>query len=649
MVFRKDIEGLRGWAVVLVILFHLGIDSFAGGFVGVDVFFVISGFLITRILINELNTHQRINWKYFLIKRFNRIFPALLVTLTITACVAWYFLGPSHLEDFNKTLQSSLFGVSNIYFFASTNYFDFESNMKPLLHTWSLGIEEQFYLFWPFFLWYFHKINKVLSGMSLLFLSSILLNFFFIFYLQGFPNLKEFLFFCPFFRVYEFLCGGIIAVIPSAKKFNYIWFTLGLCLISISVICFNESMLYPGKWGLLPAMGTACLIYSNNQSFLSRAILENRVIRFIGKLSYSLYLTHWPIISFLYILDVGLSVIHKIIICISSVFLSWLMYLYIEEPCRRIQFNVFSKKVFVPITGFYIIFLTLSFYINPLDKKYSIYSESQEIELRFHGDPAQYHKNYYGGICHEFVPNNTHKPDVILIGDSHGKHYLYGLYHKVMKDGKLNLHDLAGLSFFHLPNLIRFDRPSYGPQANKAMERLKKICSTSKPIVILSQAWRTQTNLHVKINNDGKIIKKPIDGDDVIESLHKFIEYYDCKKLIIIGQVPSGKERNLVNKLTLRGSVDTYTWQDIKAMEFRKEEKAINEKLSGFADEYNNVHFIDPFEALTIDGKGRNFDDSLEFIYSDGAHLSRFGSLYIVDYFEEKFKHLIYPSLRVIK
>ena len=223
--YRSDIDGLRAIAVLAVLFFHLEIPYFGGGFVGVDIFFVISGFLITRLIKGEIDNTGSFDFKRFYVRRIRRLFPALFVTLLSTAIVSAFVFSPSHLERFGGALSSALLSVSNFYFWLESDYFDLSAILKPLLHTWSLSIEEQFYLIWPVSLFFLIKLKKKwVAPFVLLFatLVSLYLNFVFAdgnvqLINQYVPFLEDkinhgrsTIFFLMPFRIFEFAIGGLL-------------------------------------------------------------------------------------------------------------------------------------------------------------------------------------------------------------------------------------------------------------------------------------------------------------------------------------------------------------------------------------------------------------------------------------------------------
>ena len=295
---RDEIEGLRALAILSVTLFHLGITWLPGGFLGVDVFFVISGFLITS---NILREQERGHFSYgqFYIRRFLRLFPAFATTVLVTVALSFLFLPPDEILDLAQSAFASIFAVSNIYFWGKVGYFDPDAHLKPLLHTWSLGVEEQFYLVWPVTLiatlrfagvkgaaWVIFSVGILALGASQLVL--------------GISPSAAF-YWMPF-RVFEFAFGMLIALPWYSKRLTGIWANLvgllGLTSVAGSILFLRETVPMPSVWSIFACAGAAAIIYVGNVRAIA-PVLSNGVMSFVGKISYSFYLVHWPIAVFL--------------------------------------------------------------------------------------------------------------------------------------------------------------------------------------------------------------------------------------------------------------------------------------------------------------------------------------------------------------
>ena len=347
MRYRTDIDGLRALAVMLVLIFHF--DLTAGGksgFIGVDVFFVISGYLITSIIKNQLDDDS-FNLKVFYLKRIRRLAPSLtaILLLVMTAGATWLF--PSDFIELSRQVLYSQFYIANFYFWQNINYFGLKADNIFLLHTWSLAVEEQFYLFYPLALIIIHRHLKKYFW-SILFLGLIVsfsLNMFFVtikpeatFYL--FPT-----------RAWELLIGGLIPFINSkfirSNAIDQLLGIAGLILIFLAVFLFDDEVRFPGYFALLPTVGAACLILAgvNRETAVSK-ILSLPPIVYIGKISYSLYLVHWPINVFATLqLQGNYSLSWRLAMFTLSIVLSAVIYHLIENPFRHKRVFATGKQL----------------------------------------------------------------------------------------------------------------------------------------------------------------------------------------------------------------------------------------------------------------------------------------------------------------
>ena len=333
--YRREVDGLRALAVLPVILFHAGFPVFAGGFVGVDIFFVISGYLITGILIRELDAGQ-FSLLNFYERRARRILPALFVVMLACIPFAWAVMLPSEMKDFAQSFAAAALSVSNILFWLESGYFDQAAELKPLLHTWSLGVEEQFYILFPPFLallWRFGRTRPflVLGGLGVL--SLIVADW----ASYRFPSANFYL--LPF-RGWELIAGGLCALwqvrAPAASP-RLGWLgLLGLALIAGSILGMDEQTRFPSLWGLIPVGGTCLILLFADRHSLTGRLLGWAPFVGIGLISYSAYLWHQPLLAFgrLWSTD-PLSVPALLALSAASLPLAWVTWRYVETPFRK--------------------------------------------------------------------------------------------------------------------------------------------------------------------------------------------------------------------------------------------------------------------------------------------------------------------------
>ncbi|MEA2920114.1 MAG: hypothetical protein QOF07_77 [Bradyrhizobium sp.] len=330
--YRPDIDGLRAIAVILVVGFHAFPDAIPGGFIGVDIFFVISGFLITGIIVRELE-QQRFSLRAFYIRRIRRIFPALIVVLGATLVLGWVWMLPAPYAQLSSDVFASAAFFSNIALLLQSGYFDIESARKPLLHLWSLGIEEQFYLFWPLVLILAARLRlSMLATALVIALGSLALNV----ALIGSNPVATF--YLPFTRAWELLAGAALACswnrIPQTGTASNWRAAIGLLLIASAVGVLDTSRAFPGWWALLPVAGSVLLL-SAPTAWGCRELLASGPLVRIGLISYPLYLWHWPLLVFAGVIKFGPpTLLERGLIVGLSCVLAWLTYRFIESPFR---------------------------------------------------------------------------------------------------------------------------------------------------------------------------------------------------------------------------------------------------------------------------------------------------------------------------
>ena len=343
--YRPEIDGLRAIAVVAVILYHaqitiFGYQPFKGGFIGVDIFFVISGYLITSIILKELITTGSFSFKHFYERRVRRILPALLFVMLVSLPFAWMYILPGSFIDFSNSILYSLGFSSNFYFhYSGQVYGATDGFLKPFLHTWSLSVEEQFYILFPIILLIiFRYFKKYLIHILILgiFISLGLADW-------GSRNYPSFNFYVLPTRGWEVLAGSILAYFEitlghrsNHQKLNLIMPSLGLLLIIHSILFFHDEMFHPSLYTLSPIVGVCLIIWFSSKNELTTKVISTKLFLGIGLISYSLYLWHYPIFVFSKITELTQgSIFKKLLIGITILILSILTYYFVERPSRN--------------------------------------------------------------------------------------------------------------------------------------------------------------------------------------------------------------------------------------------------------------------------------------------------------------------------
>jgi peptidoglycan/LPS O-acetylase OafA/YrhL len=350
--YRPDIDGLRAIAVVAVVLHHAFPDWLPGGFAGVDIFFVISGYLINSIILRDLQGGC-FSFATFYARRVKRIFPALLLVLATAMVMGWFRLIPVDYQALGKHLLGGAGFVSNFVLWQEAGYFDVESHSKPLLHLWSLAIEEQFYLLWPLALFMLHRWRlSALRSIVVILTLSFALNMALVW---DHPTAA---FFNPAARVWELMLGALLAAVhlhpagwqallgraaPSrtSPPAGAAWMTWGgALLLVLAFALLHPQRAFPGAWALLPTLGTVLLIAAGPHSLINRRILSSKPMVWIGLISYPLYLWHWPLLTFAYLREGEAPTWTTQLAWVAvSVLLAWLTYRLVEKPLRFGRLN----------------------------------------------------------------------------------------------------------------------------------------------------------------------------------------------------------------------------------------------------------------------------------------------------------------------
>jgi peptidoglycan/LPS O-acetylase OafA/YrhL len=484
--YRPEIDGLRAIAVGAVILYHaktniLGIKPFEGGFIGVDIFFVISGYLITSILLKELFASGSISFSEFYKRRIRRILPALLLVKLVSLPFAWMFLLPSSFLDFSKSILYSLGFSSNFYFWKSGQVYGAESGLlKPFLHTWSLSVEEQFYILFPLVLLIsFRFFKKYLFYILILglILSLGIADW-------GSKNFGGFNFYVLPTRVWELLAGSSLAYLEiklgGRKRKNNLQLILpsiGFILILHSVVFFNDETFHPSLYTLSPIIGVCLIIWFSNKDEIITKLLSTKLFVKIGLISYSLYLWHYPIFAFDRITEFSENDIAKnFIVMISIVILSFLSYFYVERPARQKKYNF--KSVFLLLIGSYLILIFFStkiiFEDGAKDRFPKILDVRKTEILR---DPKSLKRCNYGEVTSCYFNQKSNKKNVYIIGDSQAGRIMPDLKKRIVKK------DYGFITSIY-PGCFYF--PKFEKKDNKS-NKIESMCKINLQSEILSK------------------------------------------------------------------------------------------------------------------------------------------------------------------
>ena len=502
MKYRAEIDGLRALAVLPVILFHAGFDSFGGGFVGVDVFFVISGYLITTIIISEM-AEKKFSLINFYERRARRILPALFFVMISCLPFAWLWLTPAELKDFGQSLVSVSIFSSNILFWLESDYFAASAELKPLLHTWSLAVEEQYYIIFPMLLMLIWRlgIKWVLVILSIIFLSSLSFS------QWGAFNAPISTFYLLPTRAWELLIGVFIAFYLKQGDFlksnmaNQVLSLLGLGMVIYSIIVFDKTTPFPSIYALVPTIGTGLLILCAVPKTFVHKILSLKFIVGVGLISYSAYLWHQPLLAFTKHRLLGeASDFILIIMCILSVIMAWFSWRFVEKPFRQRNL-ISSKNILIFSSSGLLAFICIGLIINfskdslrKLDDEVyrlnAIRTASIEATNDCHSALSGDDLNLILKVCRIGSSQNK-QVSFAIIGDSHANALVPGL------DNSAKDFQISGYNFTHISCFPSFGGIYYLPfdevqsKCAKVRRNIKKILDQGDmpSLVFISARW----------------------------------------------------------------------------------------------------------------------------------------------------------------
>lgn len=539
--YKPHVDGLRALAVLLVVLFHAFPHLIPGGFVGVDIFFVISGYLISGLILNEL-AEERFSFVAFYSRRIRRIFPALLLVFGAVMAASYFLMFRPEYELNGRHLAGGAGFMANFLFLQEAGYFDLAAELKPLQHLWSLSVEEQYYLLWPAFL--------VICWKKRFQLNYFILGSTVIFFLIGLvlcwsrPSAGYYL---PISRFWEILVGACLSYFEpnlrsKIKSFNVkeTWVSFfGLVLILYSAFHLNENSIFPGIWALLPTIGGAMMIFSGAKSFLNQKVFSSQAMVKIGLISYPLYLWHWPLLSFARLIDIKEPLATtKLGLLSLSVVLAWLTFQYLEKPLRQ-----GTQDQLVRLTGRLLIaeILFIGFglainsgiptphlqkYLDPYEKLEQSVSETTNLKkfenstCLFTQDSFESHRPT--GCSEEWFPQ---RPHIFVVGDSHSS----AIAPTLRAWAFARKFNLSQFSAIYCTPLSELDKRKRCRDFNNS---LMKEISDKKPDVIIITAY------HAKWATDENY------GEDVPYSVFmvrqtKKLVQLGARNVILVGQIPA--------------------------------------------------------------------------------------------------------------
>jgi peptidoglycan/LPS O-acetylase OafA/YrhL len=544
--YRADIDGLRAIAVLSVVGYHAFPRTVRGGFTGVDVFFVISGFLISGLIFQDLR-RERFSFKRFYARRFRRIFPALIVLLAAGLAYGWFALAPDEYRELGKQIAAGAGFSSNILQWSQSGYFDQQATAKPLLHLWSLGVEEQFYIAWPIIIVmaYGRSVRLLYACCGLILVSfvvSVMLT-------QSNPSAA---FYLPMTRFWELLLGAILAYYFTSergaqgrdrnplRRLADLLAWVGLLLIMTAFFVVDKDKAFPGWWSLFPTLGTAFVIAAPG-AWVNRTILANRVLVYIGLISYPLYLWHWVLLTFGRIANDGeeLSRSWRLMAIAIAFVLAWLTYVLVEKPIRfggnrdAIPRLLVGSMAACGLAGGVIYFTDGCAFRYPTQIR---------ALAAFHYDTERdfYERAYRGGAC--FLGTNetfaeigsqcVDKPDgesrlVVLWGDSHAASLYPGL-RAAQRRGQFRI---AQFTASACPPLIGLQSERRGNCKSFNDSVVEQFRSLQPEVVILAGHWALYRGSSGWPAFDASALRKTV----------QMLQEIGIRRIVVMGSLPTWK------------------------------------------------------------------------------------------------------------
>jgi peptidoglycan/LPS O-acetylase OafA/YrhL len=654
--YRPDIDGLRAIAVLSVIVFHAFPHKLPGGFIGVDIFFVISGFLITKIIRDELQNDSFSIFTFYL-RRITRIFPALILMLLATFSFGWFFLLTDEYAQLSKHVSSASIFISNLVLIGESGYFDNSSDTKPLLHLWSLGIEEQFYIFWPWLIFFAIKRRLKMNAIILVVGGiSFLLSIYFL------SINSTYVFYSPVTRCWELLCGAYIAWIhyeskaTSTKNIIVANFQsiVGLAFISIGIYFFKDTYSFPGWWAILPVLGATLLILAGMEAWINKNILGNKILVWIGLISYPLYLWHWPLLAFAKIIEGKTPRDHiRFQLIIAAFFLAYLTYRLVEKPIRSKEVTklkaliLSSLMIIIGIIGF----AFYSIFDGVPDRAFPQSVNPEFVKAVNDWDfPNGLKERQINNI--KYLTNSDLPPDILFIGDSHIEQFSPRVVYLTNNGLDKSIAMLTTSGSPPLGTMCKLPANECGSSIDKSLQLLESLDTVKK--IVIGFCWNCYFIKDVDIQNgryffDGKTKEMFFGGNGKEKSLFALQELLQglSKKYEVFLLLDNPDDYRLDPKYLINPDnlSNRFHFNSLKKsekvhyqlhFEIDKKQKELNEELIKIGGR-SGVRVIDQLPSLCPNGVCRILSDGKP-INLDGGHLRPFFVIEQADYIDKVFK-----------
>ena len=661
--YRPDIDGLRAVAILSVVIYHALPTVVPGGFVGVDVFFVISGFLISTIIFKSLERDQ-FSLSQFYVHRIKRIFPALVTLLVACYAIGWKVLLPDEYAQLGKHIAAGAGFIQNFVLWKESGYFDSASELKPLMHLWSLAIEEQFYLIYPLMCFLMWRLRfNVFASLVAMFVVSFVLN------VKGIKTNSVRTYFAPHTRFWELLAGGLLAYFQlfrknplqdwlkkrkvgqivtdnymSYEKLNNIMINslavVGLLLIVYSSYSFSRATPFPGWNALIPVLGSFLLILSGPAAWVNRNILANRIMVFVGMISYPLYLWHWPLLSFARITEADVPSWHIRVTALGiSFFLAWLTYQLIEKPVR---FRLKSRKVAWVLCALLAAIGGIgwrTFASDGLDVRMTATIQRlYEPQFSWNYNSREACEQAYpfkGEYCMVAKPT---PPTILVLGDSHANHVWFGLAEnlKDTNENTLNIGSVACMPFFDVSVVDK----GMAPRCHEYMQKALAYAMSTPSIhtVVLSmrgpiyftgkglgpdEAWMDKSlilNTQPELTSKAQIIERAMRNtlDRLLAANKKVIVALDNPE---IGFDP----KSCIDRRPVRLKASYRKFCAVTRADFESRSREYRDVTFSVLKSYPTVQVFDPVPLLCDQSTCWAMKDG-KMLYGDNNHLSMDGA-----------------------
>jgi peptidoglycan/LPS O-acetylase OafA/YrhL len=646
--YRPDIDGLRAFAVLSVVGFHAFPGWFRGGFVGVDVFFVISGYLISRIIFSGVSTGQ-FSFIDFYSRRIKRIFPALILVLLSFILIGWWVMLAGEYAQLGKHTAAGAGFISNLVFWQESGYFDNTAISKPLLHLWSLGIEEQFYILWPVIIWlaYRNKLNMIYL-IILLALISFALN------IQIITTDVVATFFSPQTRFWELLCGSMLGWMSvNNNRFNQSsiglskdWQSVvGAALLVASGLLISDKSLFPGWWALLPVMGTSLLIGAGPHAWVNRVVLSRKFCVWFGLISFPLYLWHWPLLSFAYVLENQIpSSIVRIGVVALSIGLAAATYYFMEKPLRQgkgsVQLTILlcALMAVIACAGLFIFKdqgiqnrEVVQANLRPTDG--AVYQQNPSVPC---SDSSTY--PIVSNLCVKYVAEGS-KRNIVLWGDSSTGAWL-PVFLDIAAKNNISLIHVMHLSCPPIldarKSVFNFEESRKYCSDGKTQHEVLQLIKDVKPeATVLIAAWNAYSEYSNRefitdssVETANAQTTKRVMSQKLPETLSELAK---ISKTVVFESWPMLATEPKARKLSFVG-FDTKL-SGIKKEEFDNDVRSIRQVLHQAQSQNQNLVLFDPAEKICLQNECLSEIDGVNY-YLDKYHITPKGSMQFAEEIE---------------